>query len=110
MSDTIHVYHACNFGPMALVVKHTDHLAVVAEMRGEIDRLRQQLAEAKQPPTPAPASFDGDPLHSGYDSAAQLDAEDCPSCVHGQSLERGEGTHREGTKQHPAEPEVPEPA
>ena len=26
------------------------------------------------------------------------------------SCERGEGTHREGTKQHPAEPEVPEPA
>jgi hypothetical protein len=32
--------------------------------------------------------------------------EDCPSCANGQSLERGEGTHREGTKQHPAEPEV----
>jgi len=32
----------------------------------------------------------------------------CPACDHGQSLERGEGTHREGTKQHPIEPEVPE--
>jgi hypothetical protein len=29
----------------------------------------------------------------------------CPTCDHGQSLERGEGTHREGTKQHPVEPE-----
>ena len=32
----------------------------------------------------------------------------CPACDHGQSLERGEGTHREGTKQHPIAPEVPE--
>lgn len=30
----------------------------------------------------------------------------CPACDHGQSLERGEGTHREGTRQHPVEPEV----
>jgi hypothetical protein len=32
----------------------------------------------------------------------------CPACDNGQSLERGEGTHREGTRQHPVEPEVPE--
>ena len=30
----------------------------------------------------------------------------CPACDHGQSLERGEGTHREGARQHPVEPEV----
>ena len=29
----------------------------------------------------------------------------CPACDHGQSLERGEGTHREGTRQHPVEPQ-----
>ncbi len=26
---------------------------------------------------------------------------ECPACTMGQSLERGEGTHREGTRQHP---------
>lgn len=33
----------------------------------------------------------------------------CPACSQGQSLERGEGTHREGTVEHPADPEVPAP-
>ena len=29
----------------------------------------------------------------------------CSACDNGQSLERGEGTHREGTRQHPVEPQ-----